>query len=56
MRLKGYAISGLIGLFVGIFATAWATHAIPKMISRTVLNIMTGMMGLVKEKLDKQLN
>ena len=51
---KGYAISGLIGLFVGIFATTWVTHAVPKMISTTVLNIMTGMMGLMKEKLDKK--
>jgi hypothetical protein len=50
---KGYVISGLIGLFVGIFATAWATHAIPKIISNSVLKIMTGMMGLMKDMMSK---
>ena len=46
---KGYIVSGLVGLLVGIFATAWATHAIPKIISNTVLKIMSGMVGIVKE-------
>ncbi|MCE1255634.1 MAG: hypothetical protein LWX83_19045 [Anaerolineae bacterium] len=44
MRIKGYVVSGLIGMIIGIAVTSWATRALPKIISRSVLKTMNGMM------------
>ena len=55
MRIyKGYLISGAVGLVLGVFATTWVTNAIPNMVSRTVLKIMTGMMGMMKDMVGKE--
>ncbi len=54
MRYRGYIISGLIGLVIGIVSTAWATKALPKIISRSLLKVMNGMMDRMQHMVGEE--
>jgi hypothetical protein len=54
MRYRGYAISALIGFGIGVLATAWATRALPKIISRSMVKTMRGMMDRMQDMIGEE--
>jgi hypothetical protein len=54
MRYRGYAISGLIGFGLGVLITAWATKALPRIVSRTLLKTMNGMMDRMQHMIGEE--
>ena len=54
MKIKGYIISGLFGLISGVLITLWATKALPKIVSRTMVKTMSGMMDKMQVFLKEQ--
>jgi hypothetical protein len=54
MRYKGYVLSALLGFGVGVLATAWATRALPKIISRSMVKTMKGMMDRMQDMIGEE--